>query len=249
MQDLINYTLQLADNSLIYGHRLSEWCGHGPALEVDIALSNIALDNLGAARSFYQYAATLQGGDATEDTLAYLRTEREFKNILMVELPNGNFADTIARAFYFDAFQLLFYKALQLSSDNNIAGIAAKSLKEVTYHFKYSSEWVIRLGEGTPESKEKMQRAIDNLYPYSGEVFIASEVELNLQSKNIAPDCSTLQKSWQSLIEETLETATLQMPEASYMQRGGKKGIHTEHLGFILAEMQHLQRVHPGATW
>jgi ring-1,2-phenylacetyl-CoA epoxidase subunit PaaC len=249
MQDLINYTLQLADNSLIYGHRLSEWCGHGPALEVDIALSNIALDNLGAARSFYQYAATLQGGEATEDTLAYLRTEREFKNILMVELPNGNFADTIARAFYFDAFQLLFYKALQLSNDATIAGIAAKSLKEVTYHFKYSSEWVIRLGDGTPESKEKMQRAIDNLYPYSGEVFLASDVELNLQTKNIAPDCSALYKPWQTLIEETLENATLQMPEAAYMQRGGKKGIHTEHLGFILAEMQHLQRVHPGATW
>jgi ring-1,2-phenylacetyl-CoA epoxidase subunit PaaC len=249
MQDLINYTLQLADNSLIYGHRLSEWCGHGPALEVDIALSNIALDNLGAARSFYQYAATFQGGEATEDTLAYLRTEREFKNILMVELPNGNFADTIARAFYFDAFQLLFYKALQLSNDATIAGIAAKSLKEVTYHFKYSSEWVIRLGDGTPESKEKMQRAIDNLYPYSGEVFLASDVELNLQTKNIAPDCSALYKPWQTLIEETLENATLQMPEAAYMQRGGKKGIHTEHLGFILAEMQHLQRVHPGATW
>ncbi len=249
MNHLLNYTLHLADNALIYGHRLSELCGHGPALEVDMALSNIALDNIGAARSFYQYAAQLQGADATEDTLAYLRTEREFKNILLVELQNGNFADTIARALLFDNYQFLFYTALQKSTDKTIAAIAAKSLKEVTYHLRFSTEWCCRLGDGTDESKQKMQDAIDTIWNYGGEMFIPNATDELMIAEQIAPDSILFHSQWMQNIEATLAEATLEMPTSGWMHSGGKNGIHTEHFGLILSEMQYLQRAYPNAQW
>lgn len=250
--DLVKYILQLADNSLIYGHRLSEWCGHGPALEVDMALSNIALDNIGAARSFYQYAAELEGEGRTEDTYPYTRDSREFKNVLLVEMPNGNFADTMARALYFDAFQFHFYTALKNSSDERLASIAEKSLKEVTYHLRFSSEWVVRLGDGTEESKQKMQQGINQFWEYTGELFSASDFETTLQASGIAVDLTTLKSLWEKTIADTLEEATLVFPmhvEGAWFQSGGRKGIHTEYFGYILAELQYLQKSYPNSEW
>jgi ring-1,2-phenylacetyl-CoA epoxidase subunit PaaC len=249
---LLQYTLHLADNSFIYGHRLSEWCGHGPALEVDMALSNISLDCIGAARSFYQYAAEIEGNNKTEDSYPFFRDVRQFRNVLLVELPKGDFAETMARSLYFDAYQLLFYKSLMNSQDKQLAAIAEKSLKEVTYHFRFSSEWVIRLGDGTEESKQKMQHAISKYWDYTGELFSASDIEKDMIEKGIAPDISNLKTEWEKLITDTLQEATLAYPlraEGSWFQSGGKKGIHTEHLGFILTEVQYMQKTYPGCEW
>jgi ring-1,2-phenylacetyl-CoA epoxidase subunit PaaC len=243
------FVLQLADNALIYSQRLSEWCGHGPALEIDIALSNIALDHLGAARSFYQYAATIIGNGATEDSLAYLRKEREYSNIKMVELPNEDFAITMAKAFYLDAFLQLYYAAMQQSTDEQLAAIATKSLKEVNYHYKFSSEWIIRMGDGTPESKMRIQKALDEMWGYTGEMFLASKAELACQTKGIAIEAKKLHEAWLQKVNTILEEATLKLPEATFMHSGGKEGLHTEHLGFILAEMQYMQRAYPGMDW
>lgn len=249
---MIDYLLHLADNSLIHGHRLSEWCGHGPILEVDMALTNISLDNIGAARSFYQYAATLEGEGKTEDSYPYFRDVRAYRNILMVELPNGDFADTIAKCLFFDTYQYLFYAALTKSKDAQIAAIAEKSLKEVMYHLKFSKEWVIRLGDGTEESKQKIQRAINDLWNYTGEMFAPSKTELQMIEKGVACDISILKPEWEKLVTETLEEATLTYPislHGSWHQTGGKTGLHTEHLGFILSEMQYLQKSYPGCEW
>ena len=249
---LLQYILHLADNAFIYGHRLSEWCGHGPELEVDMALSNISLDNIGAARSFYQYAAEIEGNGKTEDSYPYHRDVRAFCNVLLVELPNGNFAETMARSLFFDTYQLLFYKALANSTDQRIAAIAEKSIKEVTYHVRFSSEWVIRLGDGTDESKAKMQAAITRLWDYTGELFSASDIEKEMIAKGTAPDIALLKPEWEKLIAQTLEEATLSNPlraEGAWFQNGGKKGLHTEHLGYILAEVQYLQKSYPGAEW
>jgi len=249
---LIQYILHLADNSFIYGHRLSEWCGHGPELEVDMALSNIALDHIGAARSYYQYAASIEGNGKTEDSYPFHRDGRQFRNVLLVELPKGNFAESIARSFFFDAFLFLFYKELMKSSDTQLAAIAEKSLKEVTYHTRFSSEWVMRLGDGTEESKLKMQQAINKYWDYTGELFSPSEIEIEMNELNIAPDITTLRTEWEKLITQTLEEATLSYPlraDGAWFQSGGKKGIHTEHLGFLLAEAQYLQKSYPGAEW
>ncbi len=249
---MINYILHLADNALIYGHRLSEWCGHGPILEVDMALSNIALDNIGAARSFYQYAAEIEGNGKSEDSYPYQRDVREFKNVLLVEMPNGDFADTIARSLFFDAYQFLFYTALQKSSDKQLASIAEKSLKEVTYHLRFSKEWTIRLGDGTDESKQKMQQAINELWSYTGELFDASDIEKQMQEAGIAPDIALLKPMWEQLITETLEEATLSFPiqlQGAWFQKGGKTGVHTEYMGFILTELQYLQKSYPGLEW
>ncbi|MBK7762384.1 MAG: phenylacetate-CoA oxygenase subunit PaaC [Bacteroidetes bacterium] len=252
MKTLIDYILHLADNSFINGHRLSEWCGHGPALEVDMALSNISLDELGAARSFYQYAASIEGNGKTEDSYPSFRDVREFRNVLLVELPNGNFADTMARSFYFDAFQFHFYTALQQSSDKQIAAIAEKSLKEVTYHLKFSSEWVVRLGDGTDESKQKMQTAINQFWEYTGELFSMSETEQDMLKQGIAIDVSLLKDDWEKTVADTLAEATLRYPmhiEGGWFQSGGKTGIHTEYMGFILAEVQYMQKTYPGCEW
>lgn len=251
-QELLSYVLHLADNSLIHGHRLSEWCGHGPALEVDMALSNIALDNIGAARSFYQYAAELEGNGKTEDSYPYFRDVTEFKNVLLVELPKGDFAQTMARCFYFDAYQFLFYSALSTSTDKQLASIATKSLKEVSYHFRFSSEWVVRLGDGTDVSKQKMQHAIHEYWEYTGELFAPSGIEKLMIAQGIAPDISLLKDEWNRLIVKTLEEATLAYPlsaENAWFQQGGKKGMHTEYMGFILTELQYMQKTYPNSTW
>jgi ring-1,2-phenylacetyl-CoA epoxidase subunit PaaC len=263
-QSLIDFTLHLADNSLVLGQRNSEWCGHGPVLEQDIAITNISLDLIGQARNFYQYTATLindqsdakvspTGGDlegaATEDSLAYLRKEREFKNCLLVEQPNGDWAQTILRQFLFSQYQYLLFQQLQNSKDAQFAAIAEKSLKEITYHLRWSSEWVIRLGDGTEESHVRMQKAIDELWRYTGELFEASGYELQVASEGIGVEMSKLKEPWMTKLKEVFSGATLTIPEKAFMQTGGKEGKHTEYLGFILTELQYMQRVYPGAEW
>ena len=241
---LINYTLHLADTNLILAQRNAEWCGHGPILEQDIAITNISLDLIGQSRNFYQYAATLIGNDATEDSLAYLRTEREFKNCLLVEQPNNDWAQTILRQFFFSAYQFLLYEKLQHSTDEQIAAIAAKALKEVTYHLRWSSEWVVRLGDGTEESHQRMLKAIDELWRYTGEMFLPADYEMQAGF-----DVSLLKDDWLKKVTAIFEEATLPVPEKVFMQTGGKTGTHTEHLGYILTELQYLQRTYPNAQW
>ena len=248
-EHLLNYLLHLADNSLIMGHRLSEWTGHGPMLEQDIAITNIALDHIGQARNLYQYAAQLQGNGATEDSLAYLRQDREFKNFLLAELPNGDWATTICKLFFFSSYQYLLYQALAGLTDKQLSAIAEKSLKEVTYHRRWSSEWMIRMGDGTDESHTRVQVAVNELYSYTGEMFAPSAYEAVCVKNNTAIIVTTLKESWDQFIQQILTEATISLPENKWMQDGGKRGIHTEHLGFILAEMQHLQRTYPGCQW
>jgi ring-1,2-phenylacetyl-CoA epoxidase subunit PaaC len=250
-QSLINYILHLGDNTFILAQRNSEWCGHGPVLEQDIAITNISLDLIGQARSFYQYAATLQGDGATEDSLAYLRDERSFKNCLLTELPNGDWGQTILRQFFFSVFQYLLYQQLQQSKNATLAAIAEKSLKEVTYHLRWSSEWVIRLGDGTEESHERMVKALEELWSYTGEFFIPADYETATANEGIGIDVTTLKQPWLNKVQEILQEATLPSPtgEGTYMHTGGKSGRHTEHLGYILAEMQYMQRAYPGAEW
>lgn len=246
---LFNATTHLGDNALILGHRLSEWCGHGPVLEQDIAMTNIALDLIGQARHFLEYAGKLSGQNLNEDDLAYKRDVLDFKNFLIVELPNGDFADTIARQFCFDQWNYLFMKALSSSADETLSSVGQKSLKEVTYHQRWSSEWVIRLGDGTKESAEKMQRALDDIWMYTGEMFDRNADELALIEQGIWPDVSTLKPKWEEATARVISEAGLNLPEDEWMQSGGKSGVHTEYLGFILAEMQFLPRAYPDAQW
>jgi len=243
------YTLHLADNSLILAQRNSEWCGHGPVLEQDIAITNISLDLIGQARNFYQYAAVLIGNDATEDSLAYLRNEKGFKNCLLVEQPNGDWAQTILRQFFFSTYQYFLYQQLQNSKDEQLAAIAEKALKEVTYHLRWSSEWVIRLGDGTEESHERITKATDELWSYTGELFIAVNYEQQSASQGFGVDPGILKESWKNKIKEIFSEATLTIPTTSSQHSGGKKGIHSEHLGFILTELQYMQRTYPNSTW
>jgi ring-1,2-phenylacetyl-CoA epoxidase subunit PaaC len=259
---LINFCLHLADNSLVMGHRLSEWTGHGPMLEQDIAISNIALDLIGQSRNFYQYAAQIINSSktvpatgslevASEDTLAYLRDAREFRNLLIAEIPNGDWAKTTLKLFLFSTYQFYFYQKLSGSSDNQLAAIAEKSLKEVTYHLRWSSEWVIRLGDGTEESNRRLRLALEELWPFTGEMFeVAGYENLNTE-KRIGVTVSEIKDDWQNKVKNVLAEATLALPpeEKVWMQSGGKNGIHSEHLGFILAEMQFLQRAYPGCEW
>ena len=245
-QPLIDYTLHLADTTLILAQRNAEWCGHGPILEQDIAITNISLDLLGQARSFYQYAATLKADGSTEDSLAYLRTEREFKNCLQAEQPNGDWGQTVLRQFFFSAYQAILYRQLQTGhpDDGQLAAIAVKALKEVTYHLRWSSEWVIRLGDGTDESRHRMLHAISELWMYTGELFEPAPFEIA-----IGIDTAGMKEEWTRKVEEVFDEAGLPVPEKTFMQTGGKNGLHTEHLGYILAELQHLQRTYPGAEW
>lgn len=237
------YLLHLADTNLILSQRSSEWCGHGPILEQDIAITNISLDLIGQARNLYQYAAQLIG-DTDEDQLAYLRTEREFKNLLLVEQPNIDWAQTILRQYLFSQFQFLLYKQLQEHADEQLAAIAAKALKETTYHLRWSSEWVIRLGDGTEESHKRMLKAITELWPYTGELFIPAAFETET-----GVDVAGLKEEWMQKTKLLFNEAALPFPENIFMQAGGKEGIHTEHLGYILTELQYLQRTYPGAKW
>ncbi len=245
MSQSINQTLQLADTCLILGQRNSEWCAHGPILEQDIAITNITLDLIGQARNFYQYAATLisknENKNITEDTLAYLRTEREFKNFLICELPNGDWANTVLRQFFFSCFQLLLFEEIEKNSDTQLAAIATKSIKEIKYHIKWSSEWVIRLGDGTEESNNRINNAVQQLWPYTGEFFMPADYEII--------SVSSLKEKWLQSIKDVFDEATLTIPQNIFMQSGGKDGVHTEHLGYVLSELQYLQRVYPGAEW
>ncbi len=241
--------LQLGDNSLILAQRLGEWCGHGPVLEQDIALTNIALDLLGQTRMYFSYAAQLEGAGKTDDDLAFFRDAHQFKNVLLVEQKNGNWADTIARQFFFDQWHVLYVEALCSSSDNSLREIAEKAIKEITYHQRFSSDWILRLGDGTEESHQKMQAAIDQIWPYTGELFLPSAVDLAAATVGIAPDLAELEPVWKEKIYSIIQEATLTVPENTYMQRGGKNGVHTEQLGYLLAEMQYLQRAYPGNKW
>jgi ring-1,2-phenylacetyl-CoA epoxidase subunit PaaC len=246
---LTEYLLRLADNSLIIGHRLSEWCGFGPVLEQDIAMTNISLDQIGLARMWYQYAGEVEGKGHTEDDLAYHRDAWEFRNLLLVEQPNGDFAHTIARHFYYDAFNYYLYEQLALSKDKRIAAIAAKGLKEVTYHLRYSSDWVIRLGDGTAESHERMQKALEDLWMFTGELTTPDATDMEMLKAKSGADLAAIHPRWLAKVQEVVSEATLRLPTATWMQQGGKKGIHSEHLGHILAELQFVQRAYPGMEW
>ena len=252
MKNLTDYILHLADTTLILSQRNSEWCGHGPILEQDIAITNISLDLLGQSRNFYQYTALLINqltnqpiNDGTdEDKLAYLRKEREFKNLLLAEQPIGDWAQTILRQYLFSQYQYLLFEQLQSSKDEQLAAITAKALKEIKYHLRWSSEWVIRLGDGTGESKTRMIKAIDELWRYTGEMFIPAEYE-----KDSGMDSTVIKKQWGEKIKIIFDEATLTVPEKIFMQTGGKEGVHTEHLGYILTDLQYLQRAYPNSTW
>ncbi len=246
---LIKYSLRLADTSLILGQRLGEWCGHGPILEEDIALTNISLDCIGQARGFYTYAAELDGSGKTEDDFAYLRDEREFENLLIVEQPNGDFGQTIMRQFLVSAFQYYFFEELTNSKDKTISALAEKSLKEVSYHLRHSSAWVIRLGDGTEESKRRMEKAVEELWMYTGDMFDMDETDAALIKEFIAADTKIIKPLWENKVREVFAEASLTIPENVFMMSGSREGKHTENLGFILAEMQSLHRAHPGAEW
>ena len=259
---LINYTLHLADNALILGHRNSEWCGHGPVLEQDIAITNISLDLIGQSRNFYQYAALLinahkvsppvGGGDlegATEDTLAYFRNSPDFKNILLVELPKGDWGQTILRQFFFSTHQNLLFEKLKESKDEQIAAIAVKALKEIAYHLRWSSEWVIRLGDGTEESHTRMLKAIDALWGYTGEMFTPTEYELQMLNNGIEADVISLKENWMQKVRKIFNEAGLTVPPTSLLYTGGKEGKHSQQLDDILKELQSVARAHPAATW
>ncbi|MBL7816606.1 MAG: phenylacetate-CoA oxygenase subunit PaaC [Saprospiraceae bacterium] len=258
--NLYNYILRMADNSLILGHRLSEWCGHGPVLEQDIAMTNMALDLIGQARSLFALAAEVQNEGRTEDDLAYLRDVMDFQNLLLVEQPNGDFAHTVVRQFFFSAFQLPFYQNLDTILTNPkskiqnpkldiLRGIAEKAIKELTYHVRWSSEWVIRLGDGTDESHKRMQLAINSLYEYTVEAFMSDDVDKQAITEGYGVVLENIKPVFEETLKTVLTEATLTWPQNVYMQKGGKSGYHTEHLGYLLAEMQYLQRVYPHSVW
>ena len=246
---LFTYCLRLADDALIVGHRLSELCSRAPFIEEDLALTNISLDMIGRAEALLKYAAETEGKGRTADLLAYRRPEPQYYNHLLTEMPNGNFADTIARQLFLSAFEYFLYSELEKSSDKTIAGIGSKAIKEVRYHLQHAADWTIRLGDGTDESKQKMQQAVNRLWMYTGELFEMDEVENLLMKDGIAADLVPVKSQWQNKIQNILQEATLSLPEDGYMQTGSRKGIHTEHLGHILSEMQYLQRAYPDATW
>lgn len=246
---LFRYVLRLADNQLILGHRLSETCGHGPMLEEDIATTNIALDLIGISNSLLQYAGKVEGKGRSEDDLAFLRNEREFTNTLLSEQPNTDFAYLIMRQFLSDVFDFHFYEELKRSKDETLAAIAARAHKEITYHLRHSSSWVERLGDGTEESHRRIQAALNELWRFTEEQFDMNEVDAMLIKEGIAVDLAPIKAKWQKTVDDTLKKATLTIPANTWQQRGSRDGKHTEHLGYLLAEMQHLHRAHPGVTW
>jgi ring-1,2-phenylacetyl-CoA epoxidase subunit PaaC len=246
---LHQYLLLLADNPLILGHRLSELCGHGPNLETDIALTNISLDLFGQVRNYLQYAGDVQGEGKTEDDLAFLRYEHEYRNVVLVEQPNRDFAWVIARQFFFDAYHLPLLQQLSNSKDSQISAIANKSIKEVQYHHHFSSEWVKRLGDGTEESHRRMQDAINHFWPYAGELFEETEIEKEAKDSGIGTDLQIVKTQFKAFTNDIILQATLKLPETSWSHSGGKKGVHSEHLGFILADLQYMQRAYPNMTW
>ena len=248
-KELFEYVLRLGDNALILGQRLSEWCGHGPALEEDIALTNVALDLIGQARLWLSYAGEIEHAGRDEDKLAFLRDCGDFRNTLLVEQPNGNYADTIARQFYFDTWHYFLLRELQGSRDKRIAEIAEKAQKEVTYHVKRSGDWVVRLGDGTDESHAKMQAAIDDLWMYTGEMFEMDALDRALLARSVGADLEKLREPWLGHVSAIATEATLGLPQGASMHKGGKRGVHTEHLGHLLSEMQFMQRAYPDMRW
>lgn len=263
-QGILQYTLHLADNALILGHRNSEWCGHGPVLEQDIAISNIALDLIGQARNFYQYAANIcngnpgvlsnekwlvQGGTVTEDTLAYFRDATEFRNIVLLELPKADWAVTILRQFLFSAFQQLLFERLSTSRDTQLAAIAGKSLKEIAYHLRWSGEWVIRLGDGTEESRKRLLSAVEALWPYTDALFEPASYEILLINEKLVPDPRSFNKEWWQRVRDVFETATISIPMSAPVLINGKEGQHSAHLQKLLDTMQSVARSQLEATW
>lgn len=246
---LFEYVLRLADDSLILGQRLSEWCGHGPILEEDIAMTNIALDQIGQATSLLEYAAKVEGEGRTADDLAFLRIDRDYKNLLLVEQENGDFGKTIMRQFFFDAYRKLLFERLVNSSDEQIAAIAEKSLKETKYHLKHSSEWVIRLGDGTEESHGRIQDSLNELWRYTGELFYSDEVDAELTEQGVIPDMTGLKEEWEANVKAVLNEATLSIPDNNWQFDGGRVGKHSEHLGHLLSVMQYMQRAYPNMEW
>lgn len=248
-QALYNYILGITDNSLILGQRLGELCGHGPSLETDIAITNIALDLLGQCRSYYQYAAKIKGKNATEDSIAMLRKERQYLNVLLVEQPNEHFGYVMGRQFLFDIFHLLQMQELKKSKDETLASIAAKNIKETLYHARFSSDWIKRLGDGTAESHAKIQEAINDLWVYTNELFETTENDQLMIEEGIGVDVAQLKDIYYKQVAEVLEEATLKVPENKFFQTGGKYGIHSEHFGYILTELQYMQRTYPNMEW
>jgi ring-1,2-phenylacetyl-CoA epoxidase subunit PaaC len=245
----VEYVMHLGDNALILAQQLARWCGHGPALELDIALTNISLDLLGQARMYLAYAAELEGQGRSEDDLAYFRDTHQFRNVLLVEQPNGDWGRTILRQFFFDAYHYHLCASLKQSSDPRLVEIAEKAFKEITYHLRFSSEWVVRLGDGTPESHQRMQTAVDDLWSFTGEMLTPANLDQSATQQGWAGDLNLIQPLWMAEVQRTFTQAQLTIPANSWMQKGGKTGIHSEHLGYILAEMQHLQRTYPGNIW
>lgn len=248
-QNLYKYILGIADNSLILGQRMGELTGHGPSLETDIACTNISLDLFGQVRSYYQYAAKIAGDNRTEDDIAMLRKEREYVNVLLVEQPNTDFAYTIARQFLFDVYHFMFLTELQKSHDVTLSAIAKKCIKEVSYHQRFSSDWLIRLGDGTEVSKIKIQEAINGLWTYTDELFHQTEADKAMVSENIGVDVTKLKEAYYLKVNEILTEATLDIPESKWFQKGGKNGVHTEHLGYLLSDLQYMQRAYPNMEW
>ncbi len=246
---LVLYALRRADDALILGHRLSEWCGHAPMLEEDMALANMSLDLIGQARAFYSYAAQTEAKGNDEDKFAYLRDVRQYRNLLLVEQPNGDFAHTVVRQFFYAAFADPYWRAMMKSSDATLAAIAAKSEKESAYHLRHSSEWVIRLGDGTVESHGRAQAAIDDLWSFTGEMFEADESERVLVESGVVIDPVALRPQWLRTISGIVGEATLALPDTKWMQKGGRSGRHSEHLGHLLSELQSMQRTFPGVSW
>jgi ring-1,2-phenylacetyl-CoA epoxidase subunit PaaC len=243
------YVLRLADTSLVLGQRLAEWIGHSPALEEDLGLANLALDLLGQARLLLTYAGELEGRGRDEDALAFLRDAPEFANLTLAEQPNGDFGRTIVRQWLVDCWQLEIYQGLSASSDTRLAAIAAKALRETRYHHRFSSGWLVRLGDGTPESHQRVQSALEDLWRFTAELFAADEVDARMSAAGIAPALPELAQRWSARVDLDLRAATLTRPAPSAYPWHGKRGVHTEHLGHLLSEMQHLQRTYPGARW
>jgi len=245
----LEYVLRIADTSLILGQRLSEWCGHGPVIEEDIALTNIALDLIGQARLLLTHVGRLEGNGRDEDQLAFLRPELQYRNLTIVELPNADFGRTILRSFLVAAWQRGLWQQLVDSSDAELAAIAAKSLKETRYHLQHAADWTVRLGDGTEESHARMQSALDYLWPYTAEFFSATTEDATVETSGIGPAWSTLEVEWDTSVLPVLEVATLNVPAPTPFLSRGKQGVHTESLGHLLSEMQYLQRTYPGGTW
>jgi ring-1,2-phenylacetyl-CoA epoxidase subunit PaaC len=244
-----SYLLRLADSPLILAQRLSEWCGHGPVLEEDLALSNMSLDLIGQARLLLSHTGRVESRDRDEDQLAFLRVENEYRNLTMVELPNGDFGQTEMRNFLFSAYQVEMWKRLQASTDTELAAIAAKSIKESTYHLSHSADWVVRLGDGTEESHRRMQAALDTLWPYAAELFDADETDQAMAAEGVGVDPSSLKSDWQNTVSQILDEATLTQPPDTSFISSGKSGRHSEHMGHLLGELQYMQRTYPGAQW